>query len=359
VLGRNNAGKTALCNAPIFFTHLFDPHASVPFPQRLRGIDFCTSLMSACHARQPSGLSASLSMRGGGGISRVVIGGAAVSEENQRQIITELSIEHPERPLHERGILEWARAKALLSGYPELARLPAGIGALTGQRPPVERYHRYLGGLPQGIGPAGENAVQYLAAAKTDGRTDVFDAINAWFAHLGVQIDVELRGEMFEVLASRPFGPKVNIADAGAGIAQILPLVVALKAVPSADLPSLFIVEQPELDMHPYAHARVAELLIDAVVASKTIRLLVETHSDALVLRLRRELAATRMTPDDIRLYFVDDPVPQGPGQGSTLREIRLNDRGTPDWWPKGVFAESQAEFHKIRQELAKRDGRA
>jgi predicted ATPase len=151
----------------------------------------------------------------------------------------------------------------------------------------------------------------------------------------------------------------VNIADAGAGIAQILPLVVALKAVPSADLPSLFIVEQPELDMHPYAHARVAELLIDAVVASKTIRLLVETHSDALVLRLRRELAATRMTPDDIRLYFVDDPVPQGPGQGSTLREIRLNDRGTPDWWPKGVFAESQAEFHKIRQELAKRDGRA
>jgi hypothetical protein len=359
VLGRNNAGKTALCNAPLFFTHLFDPQASVPFPLKLRGIDFCTSLMSACFAGQPSGFSTALSLGGDSGVSRVAIGGAAVSEKNQRQILTELSIDHPERPLRESGVVEWPKAKALLSSYPELARLPSRIGVLTGQRPPVERFYRYLGGPPQGIGSAGEDAVQYLAVAKADGQTKVFDEINGWFAPLGVLIDVELRGETFEVRASRPLGPKVNIADTGAGIAQILPLIVALKAVPQRDLPSLFIIEQPELDMHPYAHASVAELLIDAVRVNKDLRLLVETHSDAVVLRIRRELAAARMMPDDVRIYFVEEPGPKSPNQGSSLREIKLNDRGTPDWWPKGVFAESQAEFHKIRQELAKRDGRA
>jgi predicted ATPase len=109
--------------------------------------------------------------------------------------------------------------------------------------------------------------------------------------------------------------------------------------------------------MHPFAHAKVAELLIDAVAMNKNLRLLVETHSDALVLRIRREIATKRMPPDDVRLYFVEEP--GRPDQGSTLREIKLNDRGTPDWWPKGVFAESQAEFYRIRQELAKRDGRA
>jgi predicted ATPase len=77
------------------------------------------------------------------------------------------------------------------------------------------------------------------------------------------------------------------------------------------------------------------------------------------VLRLRREIAAKRLAKNDVRIYFVDESEAKGPDQGSTLREIGLNDRGTPEWWPKGVFAESQAEFHRIRQELAKRDGRA
>src|SRR6187401_601656 len=105
---------------------------------------------------------------------------------------------------------------------------------------------------------------------------------------------------MFEVTASRPEGPQVNLADAGAGIAQILPLAVALRVVPEDELPRLFIIEQPELDLHPHAHARAAELLVDAVTKNRNLRLLVETHSDALVLRIRREVAAARMTPDDV-----------------------------------------------------------
>lgn len=56
------------------------------------------------------------------------------------------------------------------------------------------------------------------------------------------------------------------------------------------------------------------------------------------------------MHPDEVALYFVDE-INDGPG--SIVKPIALNDRGTPDWWPKGVFAENQAEFYAIRQELA------
>jgi predicted ATPase len=247
--------------------------------------------------------------------------------------------------------------KLLLREYPELAGLGSTIGVLIGQRPAIERSYKLLGGPPGGIGSAGEDAVHYLAQEKSKLQSAELDAMNEWFRALGVKIDVELRRDAFEVTAARHGGPPVNLADTGAGIAQILPLVVALKVAPPADLPKLLILEQPELDLHPYAHAQVAELLIEAVTRNKGLRLLVETHSDALVLRMRREVAAKRMAPEDVRIYFVEDNS-EIPG-ASAVREIRLNDRGTPDWWPRGVFAESDVEFTEIRRELAKRDGRS
>jgi len=355
ILGRNNAGKTALCSAPLFFTHPFESGAT-PFPSKKQGIDFCSNLLAACFARQPSGFSGTLVL-GGGRSARVTLGGAAVSEKNQRQVITELAIEHPQKALNKRGVMEWPEAKKLLADYPELSRIPGTIGALIGLRPAIERSYDYLGGAPAGIGSAGEHAVQYLAIAKSEGQDAIFAEVNGWFAPLDVRIDVALGNDAFEVTAARPGGPPVNIADTGAGIAQILPLVIALTVVPSEHVPRLFIIEQPELDLHPYAHAHVAELLLSAIVRDRGLRLLVETHSDALVLRLRREVAAQRLSPDDVRIYFVEEGS-RIPG-GSEVREIRLNDRGTPAWWPRGVFAENQSEFHKIRQELAKRDGKA
>jgi hypothetical protein len=355
ILGRNNAGKTALCNAPLFFTHPFELGALTPFPLKKQGIDFCSSLLAACFARQPSGFTGMISLSGGES-TRVTIGGAALSEKNQRQVVTQIAVEHPQKPLRRRGVLEWPEVQKLLGGYPELSRIPGTIGALIGLRPAIERSYEHLGGVPRGIGPAGEHAVQYLALARSEGQSRIFEEVNAWFVALGVKIDVELHRDAFEVTAARPGGPPVNIVDTGSGIAQVLPLVVALTVVPPEDLPRLFIVEQPELDLHPYAHAHVAELLLSAVARDRNLRLLVETHSDALVLRLRREVAAQRLAPEDVRIYFVEEGS-EIPG-GSEVREIRLNDRGTPAWWPRGVFAENQAEFHRIRQELAKRDGK-
>ena len=113
--------------------------------------------------------------------------------------------------------------------------------------------------------------------------------------------------DAFEItVARRGGGPRVNLADAGAGIPQILPLAVGVTVAPEA-LPQLFIIEQPEIDLHPAAHARVAELLIRALQAKPSLRLIVETHSDALVLRIRRAVAARDLSCDDIALYFVDD----------------------------------------------------
>jgi hypothetical protein len=351
VLGRNNAGKTALSTAPVFFTHPFRPDAAPPFPSHFQSIDFCRGFLSACFDRRATGLEAELAFAGGD-VKRLRMVATALPEQNQEQVFTDVEIDATAGQVKERGVLTWDVVKPMFAAHPDLARVAAGVGALSALRPSVARSFAYLGTPPSGLGFGGELAAHHLARAKREGDTDAFDRLNAWLEVLGVRVDVDLGKDAFEITVARRGGPRVNLADAGAGIPQILPLAVGVIVAPEA-LPRLFIIEQPEIDLHPAAHASVAELLIRALQAKPSLRLIVETHSDALVLRIRRAVAARELSHDDIALYFVDDDQVAG---AASVRRIALNDRGTPEWWPKGVFAEPLEEFNRIRRILAERD---
>ena len=54
-------------------------------------------------------------------------------------------------------------------------------------------------------------------------------------------------------------------------------------------------VEEPELHLHPSAHALVADLFLQAATSDGSrVRFLVETHSETFLLRLRRRIAGRR-----------------------------------------------------------------
>ena len=99
--------------------------------------------------------------------------------------------------------------------------------------------------------------------------------------------------------------------------------------------------------MHPSAVPDVADRLL-GLTATYGRPLVVCTHSDVFVLRLRRRIAEGALKPSDVALVWVE--------QDGTEKPIPLNDRGTPEWWPEGVHAESQAEFHAMRRALNARD---
>ena len=86
-----------------------------------------------------------------------------------------------------------------------------------------------------------------------------------------------------------------NLKDVGYGASQIIPVIVA--ALTSADS-ALVLIEQPELHLHPEAQADIADLLIDSIKGTSR-RLLVETHSEHLLLRTQRRVAET--TLDQVR----------------------------------------------------------
>lgn len=361
LLGRNNAGKSALAFAPVFLAQALRPDARTPFDLVAAGLDFGANLLDVCHQRRLSGLRGRLLLDDAGGVEEVGLGATAEPEQAYRQVLTEFVLRVSGEDRAE--ALDWEAVRSQLAQYPALAQLPASLTVLRADRLPMERSIRMSGAAEPALGPRGDGAFEMLAQAGAGARPDLLPAVNDWLKKLDLAVDVvseragsfSERAGSFEVRVTRPGigGSGVHLLDTGSGVAQVLPLVVALSGHSDVAARDLLIVEQPELHLHPRAHAAVAELFVAATGRAPRRRFLVETHSDAFVLRLRREVAAGRLGPADVRLYFVDEGDGRG---GSGVREIPLNERGTPGWWPKGVFAEPQAEYHAIRRELARRD---
>ncbi len=109
--------------------------------------------------------------------------------------------------------------------------------------------------------------------------------------------------KMKEVLAElekMPFRQRVYLRDVernvdlppysvGTGISQVVPVIVAVLA----DGTSAVQLEQPELHLHPTQQAAVGDLLIKAALDEPHKLLLVETHSEHLILRILRRIRQT------------------------------------------------------------------
>ena len=98
-------------------------------------------------------------------------------------------------------------------------------------------------------------------------------------------------------------GPRRNLIDVGFGVSQVLP---ALAALFRADGPPMFLLQQPELHLHPSAQAALGSLLCRTAEAGR--QLIVETHSEYIVDRVRMDLRdqQTALTPDDVSILFFE-----------------------------------------------------
>src|ERR1035438_4571515 len=150
----------------------------------------------------------------------------------------------------------------------------------------------------------------------------------------GWRVDIQQNLDLFQ-LVTRRGGREGNLADSGQGMQQVLSVVAlcCLRELGRGGTPFLDIIEQPELHLHDAAHAALGDLLLSAV-AEGAGNLIVETHSESLVLRVRRRVAEG-LSPDRVAIVYVEDN-----GDGSRLRRIALRSDGETDWWPTEVFSE-------------------
>jgi AAA15 family ATPase/GTPase len=131
-------------------------------------------------------------------------------------------------------------------------------------------------------------------------------------------------------------GATVTPKDVGFGIGQVLPII--LEAVISKS--KLICVEQPEIHLHPRLQAHLADLFIDSVSESQKNQWIIETHSEALMLRIQRRIREGKIPKELVSVLYVDVG-----NSGSQVTQIELDDDGdfTTDW-PEGFFEERLEE---------------
>ena len=150
----------------------------------------------------------------------------------------------------------------------------------------------------------------------------------------------------------------VSLSDVGVGISQFIPVLVAAL---DQSLPIAFI-EQPELHLHPKQQAMLGDVF--AAQTSRGARwykppdgkdsqertIIVETHSELLILRLLRQVRETNLgmanskgislSPLDLKVYYVGSNE-----EGTVFKEIQISDTGKfVQPWPDDFF---ELDFHE------------
>lgn len=132
-----------------------------------------------------------------------------------------------------------------------------------------------------------------------------------------------------------------TIKHVGFGISQILPIIVEGLRIFDDET---FVLEQPELHLHPKVQSNLTDFLISLVEQGKKI--IVETHSDHIITRLRRRIAEdqSNQLDDKVLLTFVEV------GSNDVLfRNITIDDYGVIELpYPEGFIEKTDTELKAI-----------
>jgi AAA ATPase domain/AAA domain/Protein of unknown function (DUF3696) len=138
-------------------------------------------------------------------------------------------------------------------------------------------------------------------------KSRVFDALSEFgksaglFRQIGVRPLGNRPSDPFQIQVTVA-GPSANLPDVGYGISQALPIVV--QSVLS-EKNVLLLLQQPEVHLHPRGQAALGSLFV-RLVSKERKQLVVETHSDYLLDRVRLEVSRGSISASDVLILFFE-----------------------------------------------------
>lgn len=176
---------------------------------------------------------------------------------------------------------------------------------------PQGLYNIGFESIPRYVGPTGANFASVLLNERKEkmfifpeeiSEGTLSEALDEWACYINV-------ADSISIMQSNSFGFNVHISNTqrvdsdimnvGIGTSQVLPvLIMGLIAEKGETL----IFEQPELHLYPYSQSRLADFFI--ALAKNGRKVIVESHSEYLVLRLRYFVASGIVNPEMIKVNF-------------------------------------------------------
>lgn len=199
---------------------------------------------------------------------------------------------------------------------------------------------------------------------QNDGK--LISLISDWFKNaLNIQVKVSEIGEgsgYYQIKIADNSGQTSNLMDVGYGISQVLPIVTQMSKVTNESLertekikksknntpiayPEMYIVEQPELHLHPNAQAELASLFAMSVQRKidKNKKILIETHSEHIIRKIQLLIAdinnPLHLSKDQVKIYYVHGCQQPDANHGSWIEEMEMDEYGQfLKEWPSGFF---------------------
>ena len=229
----------------------------------------------------------------------------------------------------------------------------ADIYYLASTRAEPRRQTRWEGEHPIDVGKRGHDVISALLSARVKhlGRNE--KRISVWLQKMKLAHAFSLEsqgddGKDYEIhIRKNAESSAVTLVDMGYGLSQFLPVLVLCYYVPEG---STLILEQPGIHLHPRVQSQLADLLIE-VVTERNLQVIVESHSEHLLVRLQRRIAEGKIEGDKIGLYFCSNDEAEGV---STLEPLEVDRVGNIRNWPENFFGDVMGDMFAITDAQAK-----
>ena len=177
------------------------------------------------------------------------------------------------------------------------------------------------------VGVIGQYALPHLQQIVADSRDD-YDFLLPYMKNIATIDEIEFTaspdGYVTQAYAkNRTTGANVLISDYGFGVSQCLPILVQGALMPPY---TSLVVEQPEAQLHPTAQLELGSFFAD-LWSKRNVGSIIETHSDNILLRIRRLIARGDLSHSDVSVAFftVDEEDRNMP----IVRNLDINEDGS------------------------------
>ena len=176
--------------------------------------------------------------------------------------------------------------------------------------------------------PEGEHVpmrMMRLSRTEKGGWTSLHDDLVDFGRGSGLFSDIKVKrhgrqmSDPFQLQVKVRSGPHANIMDVGYGVSQSLPILVDVMAATGRT----FLLQQPEVHLHPRGQAELASLFVEAAAGKRGNRFLIETHSDYIIDRVRISVRKRILKPDDVSILYFEPA-----GAAVTIHALTLDADG-------------------------------